>query len=1253
MIFFLVSGFSANSQNVRNHKYRVGTGMDKTEVTFSDNSIILNYSVSELDAGSLIDQNGKWFRVSIPGHIPATRIGEPEVPVFSRLISLPEGYSYKVRISDVKTSKIRPSLRQIKGDLFPAQEHEAKDQQQQKPPFRIDKDIYSRKEYISSDTVKIEQLGISRGRKLASLSISPVRYNPRKNVIEVITSMKVEIIFSATGSVTAKALIPQSLLFGNDLEKAALSYTPEDLITGYSDKPVRMIILTDTAFRKQLQPFIRWKTQKGIRLDILYKGAAYAGENYADIKNSIASIYNSSTEDNPPPEYLLIVGNVARIPYYGTGNVTDLYYGEFDGEGDYFPEMYIGRLPVADTNELKTVVSKLIQYEKYEFADSNQYHTNALSTAGIDDSHATYMNGQVNYGVSNYLNSSNNINEYHFLYPNVKKDTVIKLINNGLSFINYTGHGSSTGWLYLNITTSDVPALKNKNMYPFIISNACQTSKFNTASFGNSMLLSAQKGAAGYIGCSADSYWEEDYYWAVGVGPVALNPTYQSTGLGALDRLFHTHGESPSDWYVSMGQVTYAGNLAVSGSTSSKKKYYWEIYNLVGDPSIIPIIGTPGTFNIQLPDTLPDNLKSYSFIADPFTYIAVSHSDTLWDASYVSPSGSVTLEMPGLSNDSCLVVVTGQNKIPLIKTIYFSAISKPYINLSGTTVNDSLGNSNGKADYNETIFLKLKIGNLGSSAATNVTASITSTSPYININDGTADLGTLLPGTEKIISNDLKFTISGDIIDKSAVTLDLKVMYGIVEKIYKVDISVSAPKLEIVRYIIDDSKTGNSNFIADPGENINFIFNVVNLGSSNTSGEFSLSSPDPEISILEPSKNSGILMTGTVTEIPLQLKVSSSASEGTTINLNSELNCDPYYASRSFSFRIGRFQETFESASFRVFPWINISPKPWAISQVSPFEGIIAARSGAITDNQSTVLSIKANYTAADSIRFYYKVSSEAGYDHFIMKVNNVEVMKKSGDIPWTRQAVAVPKGLNRIDWLYRKDGSVSAGSDCAYIDLIDFASGTSVKYITRDIVETEIVSPVQSPTLGIEKVSMKLINTGPDTIKGFNLAYSINNGPPVTQHFNDSLIYNGDTVTVTFTTKADFSRFGDYDFCVYSYDNNDDNLLNDTISIRLKNSIRRTVENERSNDKNYILAGPNPFSDLLRVEIVSEAEDTIHISLVSSTGKIMIDKKEFHISQGSNSITLENLMLEPAVYYLVVDFNIYSRTLKVIKLKQ
>ncbi|MCK7531526.1 MAG: C25 family cysteine peptidase [Marinilabiliales bacterium] len=209
--------------------------------------------------------------------------------------------------------------------------------------------------------------------------------------------------------------------------------------------------------------------------------------------------------------------------------------------------------------------------------------------------------------------------------------------------MNYTGHGDATGLLHINLKTPDISSFQNKNMYPFFISNACRTAQFNLAnSFGNKMVVTKDKGAIGFIGCSNDSYWDEDFYWAVGVGDISQYPSYQGTGLGAMDRLFHTHGEQASDWYYTMGQVNFAGNLAVSSSSSKWKKYYWETYNLVGDPSVIPILGIPENFKTTLPDTLPNGIKSFSFNVDPFAYVAISHSDTLWDASFSSPSGSVS-----------------------------------------------------------------------------------------------------------------------------------------------------------------------------------------------------------------------------------------------------------------------------------------------------------------------------------------------------------------------------------------------------------------------------------------------------------------------------------------------------------------------------------------------------------------------------------------------------------------------------------
>src|SRR5665648_565699 len=149
--------------------------------------------------------------------------------------------------------------------------------------------------------------------------------------------MKIEITFSYTGISESKSFFPESPIFNESLEKGVLNYNPGDVISGYSDQPVKMVIITDTAFRKQLDPFFKWKTQKGFKLKVLYRGEGLAGNSYTQLKDTLTKIYKASSVDDPPPEYLLIIGDVNRVPYYGTGNITDMYYGEFDGNGDYIP----------------------------------------------------------------------------------------------------------------------------------------------------------------------------------------------------------------------------------------------------------------------------------------------------------------------------------------------------------------------------------------------------------------------------------------------------------------------------------------------------------------------------------------------------------------------------------------------------------------------------------------------------------------------------------------------------------------------------------------------------------------------------------------------------------------------------------------------------------------------------------------------------------------------------------------------------
>jgi hypothetical protein len=1233
-----------NGQTVNSFKYHLDSKLSATGIVTEGQSLIINYSITELNLETVENDYGTFYRVSIPGHTPTYSPGKPELAVLSRLIYIPEGADFKIRISDVKSTRLHPGSKKVKGILYPAQESDSKSVTQRKKDFKIDRALYDSDKTIPSDTVKIEPVGRVRGNRLSNLIITPVRYNPKTNSLEVITSMKIEISNISPSGGKSEYTAAESPLFIESLDKSVINYSKGEVIPGFSDKPVRMVILTDTTFKKFLAPFIKWKTQKGFNLTVLYRGKKYAGESYSEIKTTLTNLYKSSS---PPPEYLLIIGDTKKIPYYGSGNITDMYYGEFDGNGDYIPEMFIGRLPVSDTTQLKNVINKIIQYEKYLFTSQNTFQSRALVTAGNAAGYEKFMNGQVYYAITNYINSLNKLTEYHFYYEQAinanAEDSIRKLQRKGLSFINYTGHGDAYGWLDPTIKSGDLDTVSNKNMYPFIITNACQTSTFSLAStFSNKMVLAENKGAIGYIGGSADTFWDEDFYWAVGPGTISSEPTYTGTGLGAYDRLFHTHNESPSDWYVTMGQIVFAGNMAVSASSSSKKKYYWEVYNLVGDPSVIPILGKPDTFRIQLPDTLPNGIKSFSLTAEPFSYLAVSHFDTLWDASYASGSGAVELTMPGLSNDSCLMVITGQNRKPLIKTIYFGKVNGEYINLSENSINDSQANNNKAADFGETIYLSIKASNLGYTAAKNVYAKITSTSGFITILNDSVLIGDIAARSEITVSDKLQIKIASEVTDMSIATINLTLGDDLLKKQYKIDIPVHAPVLQVLSCTMDDSVLGNGNFLADPGEKYELIYKVRNDGSSDASGDFLVSTTDPEkISILDENVKSGVLKFGQVTEIPITVQLASYVVNGSYYDVASTLNCDPYIINNNFTFRVGQVRESFESESFNVFPWINTSKVPWIMNSDYYYDGSLSAKSGAIGNSTSTALLIKTLYNNDDSIRFMYKVSSELNYDYFYFRINDKVVLKKSGEIGWTKYSAAVKAGLNKFEWTYSKDGSTTSGLDCAWIDMIDFVTTGSLKYIKKDLQVARVVPPPVKNKYSYEPITVKLLNVGKDTINGFNLAYNVNNQSTVTENFKTKVVPYGDTVTVEFTEKVNFYKYGLYNITSYSFDNSDDYLLNDTADYAFRHELTDSL-----------IIYPNPFNEEFTIYINSKYSEKITISLNNEAGT-KVYETSINISAGKNPVVIRAPWLSPSVYFVNIRTNRGTTVLPVVKTRK
>lgn len=1228
------------------HSYALSDQSLYEIVSSNHNTVKLIYKSKDAVLTGLSNSYGDFYRIAIPGHHSLSDPGKPELPVISKLITSPAYSGYRVRYNNVKSITIHPGAEGFSGLLYPAQQGAIKTQLQENQRFTIDSEYYRLNRKRISDTLSVEFEGELRGDRLSTISIVPAHYNTLDNSIQIIISMEIEIEFiSATKSLSAGV---DEKPYGQLPQKGIKSYSHEQLINGYTDKPVGMVILTDTIFRKQIEPLVRWKTQKGFRVTTLYRGATLAGLLNTEIKDTLRKIYQAATTEIPAPEYLLIIGDLTYVPQSpGTSQLSDLYYGEFTGNGDYLPEMYIGRLPVKDTADARAVVSKILQYERFEFADTNKFYKNALITAGNDGGYATYMNGHINYARNNYIKSANGLNATAWLYPEApaKDDSLRLLINKGLGFLNYTGHGAADRWEDPLFTNRYIDSIKTTNMYPFIVSNACRTGQFSLANnLATAFVLAKQKGAIGFIGCSNDSYWLEDFYYAVGVTSVSLNPVYSPDRLGFYDRLFHLNGELPSQWYYNMGQVNFAGNLAVTASTTSRKKYYWETYHLFGDPSLIPVIGEPTLISTNLPDSLPTGLSSLYITAPPFTYAAVSDGKNLWDASFVSPSGYVSLTIPENHGDSCVVVITGQNRKPLIRTLFFGEPSGAYINATSFTLDDSQGNNNGSADFGENIYLGLSLANLGNSVSADAYIKLSSASEWVTIVNDSLFVGDIAAKSTRLIEKAFQISVKNSIPNLGIVSMKVTISDSNDSHDYIHDIQVLAPDISITGLRIDDIPEGNGNLIADRGETVNIIFTVTNSGMSATNGLFRIMNIPDGLVFSETEAETDTIDPGESIEVILTATINPTTLPGMKIALETYIDCGYYNDTRSFIISVGKTRESFEYGGFALFPWINTSPVPWVVTSGQSYEGTMSAASGIIPHNGVTRLKINIDLPVADTIRFWYKVSSEPSYDFLRLIVDSTEVFKVSGEKEWTQRIVALTPGPHVLEWSYIKDGSVSSGSDRAWIDQIDFPESA---FVERDIAVSSIISPTGSDTYGEEKITAQVKNMGSRAINGFFLAYSIKNQTDHEWEYFDLPIPFRDSLVVTFTKPIDMSKFGVYEISVYGFDNDDDFRFNDTARIRITHML--TSGTDTNSTEPLMRAYPNPFNEHVNIFVYSAVSEQITISIESISGA-RVYSGNASLFSGDNTIVVSPGQLNPGTYIITIRGDTIRQRIKVIK---
>ncbi len=877
--FLLQTGVAQNGIiPLKSEKASLQVKQQKNEADFR-----LTVSHTAIKSLSVNTKKGKFDEISITGASYIGKPGMPKLPAYTKLIEVPEGAEIVLKVKSFDSREYKLEAFGIENPIMPVQPSIRKDQDPEKLKFHYLKDAYTSKNFTDYEIVSADPIGSMRGIRIAKLSIAPVNYNPDKGTIKVYNNIEIEVSFKNTDKkltqdARRKAYSPYfEPVYSKLINHKNMADDHPDL-TKY---PVKMLILSDRMFEEALQPYIDWKTKKGFEVIVNYTDEGY--ESVSEIKNWIQTHYESSGPDDPAPSFCLLVGDTDQIPASQVANQsnqkTDLYY--FSQDGDYFPEMYYGRFSANNLEQLQPQIDKTLYYEQYQFSDPT-FLDDVTLIAGVDaEWNPNVGQPTVQYGTDNYFNSSFgfvNVNDYLDSYAGCYDNERI-----AVSLINYTAHCNQGGWGNPSFSVSNAHNTVNQGQYPLAVGNCCLSADFGFSSecIGEAWVR-AENGAVAYIGSSPNTFWFEDFYWAVGAFPIEGDndgyvPTTEETSMGVYDAMFLSD-------YTSVGATIFLGNLAVTEADvgSYIPEYYWEAYNALGDPSLVSY-KTQGSDNkVSHASKIIIGIESFEISAESGSYAAVSKDGILHGAALVGESGTAVLSIKPIpeAGDVDIVVTKPQYK-PYINSIPASPADGPYIITESYT---------DEIVYNQSTDLNIALKNIGSDPATDVQVNISSPDANAQITNPSHNYGDIAADEISSASPSGTFTLSipNNLENGREIPIEINISDDQSNSwLYTKNIRVKAPKTSSSEVFVTNDD--NENFQLDPGESADINFTVTNTGDAGAdfSSELSVSNdPNAYLSLGETSTEPVFISAGQSYDFSFpNATAASETPEGTKIGL--------------------------------------------------------------------------------------------------------------------------------------------------------------------------------------------------------------------------------------------------------------------------------------------------------------------------------------------------------------------------------
>ncbi len=765
-------------------------------------------------------ERGEFQRLQLPEAGVLAEVGKPEVPVYRKLIEVPEGASVQVNYRvlqraerTVRLLPVQPSVPKIPNP---------------KVSFAYDEAAYQTPGFYPDVDVRVTEAGHLRGHRLMLVEIFPVKYDPVRQVARL-EDFEVTVEIQNANLAAYRA----SLRRYNDPFTAELLKTlVPNFQVGLKNTPaaeVGMLLIVPDAYLSAVQPYVEWRNRMGFHTVAV--PTSVTGNTNTAIRNYILNAYSTW---EVPPTFVILVGDVDVMPYFtgqGEGSPpTDLNYGLVDNN-DYFPDLYVGRWSVADASQLQAVVDKILTYETTAWSNGDAWAQKAYFMASDDGSFHQVAEGTHLYCMA-IVRAHGMIADSLFEYYGTGTP-VATALNDGRSLAIYSGHGYEYGWAGPSFEIGDIYNLTNTDRYPMVQSYACLTGDFTVGEcFMEAWLRAQDKGAAAALGSSVTSYWDEDDI--------------------LQRRMFDEWFDTTFTWIMGFVNAAKFDLYQHYGNTSRVRRYF-EMYNLQGDPAMDVFTLVPDTLFVSHAGGIPLGPSQLTVnVSDPSgpvaeALVAVSLEDSLLGTAWTDASGTAQVSLNLTTVAQLTVTVTAHNHRPSYTPLQVVS-DAPYVALMGALLHDA--NEDGYLSPNESATLGIIAKNWGNQPAPNVTAYLSSDHPAVSIVDNAESLGTLEPGDSVAADPAFSFSLNENLTNGEAVTFEVSFVSSDGDT-WSSPISFTAgtPVLALDHYEVADA---GGNGVVDPGEAADLTLYLLNSGYVTAeAGNLVVRTQDPYVTLTD------------------------------------------------------------------------------------------------------------------------------------------------------------------------------------------------------------------------------------------------------------------------------------------------------------------------------------------------------------------------------------------------------------------